>query len=175
MDKLCEILGTELTIQQSLALCRKCYNDTYSIVVELHKHGSSCGAIPNPGKVFNCHSPNAKMVTQHLKTTGQDIQLTPSDCLCFACYKLHCSIIETLKAESTDDMLQQDIQKWYNEPNTNKLTTSILAVVIYVAKQLLLQKAFYYHGHPRFSYGHAIDITLIPLHQTNTMNPTQIN
>ena len=111
------------------------------------------------------------MVSQHLKATGHDIQITPSDYLCFACYKLHCSIIiKTLKAEGSDDMLQQDIKKWenkYNEPNTNKLTTSILASVIYVANQLPLQKALYYLGHPRFSCSHTMGITPRPLHRPN--------
>lgn len=55
------------------------------------------------------------MVSQHLKAAGHDIKITPSDYLCFACYKLHCSIIETIKAEGYDDMLQQDIKKWENK------------------------------------------------------------
>ena len=52
--------------------------------------------------------------------------------------------METLKSTGTDDMLKHDIEKWvnrYNEPNTNNLTTAILAAVIYVANQLLVQKA----------------------------------
>ena len=52
--------------------------------------------------------------------------------------------METLKSTGTDDMLKHDIEKWvnkYNEPNTNNVTTAILAAVIYVANELLVQKA----------------------------------
>ena len=99
IDQLCEILGTNPTAHQAFVLCRKCYNETYSIVFELHKPCSSCGAIPKASTVFNRHSPNAEAVTQHLKTAGHNATISPTDCLCFGCYKMHCAIMETLKSE----------------------------------------------------------------------------
>ena len=119
IDQLCEILGTDPTAHQAFVLCRKCYNETYSIVFELRKPCSSCGAIPKASTVFNRHSPNAEAVTQHLKTAGHNATISPTDCLCFGCYKMHCAIMETLKSEGNDDTLKQDIEKWmkkYNEP-----------------------------------------------------------
>ena len=70
--------------------------------------------------------------------------------------------METLKSTGTDDMLKHDIEKWvdkYNEPNTNNVTTAILAAVIYVANELLVQKAVYYRGHAMSSWSHTMTIT----------------
>ena len=57
----------------------------------------------------------------------------------------HCSIIESLKSpHGSDTELQQSIEEWvskYNDDNTNKLTKAILEAVIYVARNLLMEKA----------------------------------
>jgi len=112
------------------------YNVTFHTFYEYQKPCSSCGAIPKNSKIFNRHSPNTEVVTQHLKAAGHEITITPTDCLRIGCYKMHSTIMETYKSTGTDDMLKHDIEKWvnkYNEPNTNNVITAILAAVIYVA------------------------------------------
>jgi len=57
---------------------------------------------------------------------------------------VHCSILEKLKSEGTDDMLKQDIAIWVSklgDINIDKLSKAILESVVYVANQLLLCKA----------------------------------
>ena len=117
MDQLCKTLDVEPTTHQKFVLCQKCYTVTYQTFSDYRRPRicSSCGAIPKTGKIFNWQSPNAKAVTQHLKVASHDTTITPTDCLCFGCYKMHCTTMETLKSTDTDDMFKHDIEKWVNK------------------------------------------------------------
>ena len=65
--------------------------------------------------------------------------------LFLALYKTHCSILDSLKSsQSSNDSLQQAVEKWvsnHNDDCTDKLTKAIHKAVIYVANQLLVEKA----------------------------------
>ena len=146
-DKLAEIFNTEST-DEPFVLCRQYYNKAYSTIAcasysELYKF---CGGKPKSGTIFCRHSPDAVKVSEHLSdTTAQSVVINPRDYLCFTCYKTHCSIIKSLKSlHRSDTELQQSIEEWsdeYNDDNTDKLTKAILEVVIYVARNLLMEKA----------------------------------
>ena len=143
IETLTKILGIQSSARP-IVQCRKCYNDTYTIVVGTRLPCSSCGTTPKPGTVFCQHSPNAAVVSQYLKTTGHNVEFQPTDCVCLTCYKVHCSILEKMKSEGTDDMLKQDIVTWVSklgDINVDKLSKAILESVVYVANQLLLCNA----------------------------------
>ena len=148
-DKLMEIFKIKITAEtnQPFVLCRKCYNDTYGIIYGSRIPCSSCGATPKSSTAFDRHSPDAEKVSQHLSdSTGQQVQISPSDYICYACYKMHCSILDSLRSpQGSDNMLQQSIEKWVNKhkhnESTDKLTKAVLKTVIYVANQLLVEKA----------------------------------
>ena len=107
----------------------------------------SCGAIPKAGISFSRHIPNAAIVTEHLKkATDYDIVIAPQDVLCFSCYKLHCSILKSLNSsndnEGSDSSLQQNIKAWKNtNDGTDLLTSAVLSAVLFVAENLIQQKA----------------------------------
>ena len=148
-DKLMETLGIKQPAEgnQPLILCHTCYNETYVTIYGSRIPCSSCGATPKSGTAFSRQSPDAEKVSQLLTdSTGQDVNISPSDYICFACYKTHCSILESLKSSqsSDDNTLQQAVEKWVNKHNddcTDKLTKAILKAVTYVANHLLVEKA----------------------------------
>ena len=108
---------------------------------------SSCGATPKSSTAFSPQSPDAEVVSQLLaERTGQDVNISPNDSICFASYKTHSSILDSLKSsQDSDNTLQQAVEIWVNKHNdnsTDKLTTkAILKTVIYFANQLLVGKA----------------------------------
>ena len=77
-------------------LCRQHYMELYR-----HSHLSavfaSCGATPKAGNSFTRHSPEPSMASQHLtETTGSNVTIKKSDCVCYVCYKSHWSIVKAL-------------------------------------------------------------------------------
>ena len=66
--------------------------------------------------------------------------------MCFSCYKLHCSILKSLNSstdyEGSDSGLQQNIKTWKNTvDSTDLLTSAVLSAVMFVAENLIQQKA----------------------------------
>ena len=145
-DQLTELFEIEHT-GEPFVLCRKCYNETYATICGTGSTPcSSCGAKPKKGTAFCRHSPDAEKVSQHLSNqTGQSMIINPNDYLCSTCYKTHCLIIESLKSpHGSDATLKQAIDQWvnkYNNENIDTLTKAILETVIYIANNLLLEKA----------------------------------
>ena len=94
-------------------------------------------AIPKAGISFSHHSPNAEMVTEHLKNTDYDIVIAPQDVLCFSCYKPHFSILKSLNSSNdngSESGLQQNIKAWKNTNDSIDLHTSaVLSAVLFVA------------------------------------------
>ena len=142
-DKLAEIFQTEHT-EEPFVLCRQCYNKAHATICP--PSCSSCGAYPKTGTTFSRHSPDAVKISQHFSNaSGETVTITPSDNICFNCYKTHCSIIESFKSQhGSDTMLQHSIHEWVSkktDDNTDRLTKAILDTVIYVANNLLLGKS----------------------------------
>lgn len=139
-----EILGVKSSVDNPLILCQHCYNILYH---QLHPSNcASCGAIPKVYKSFCRHSPNAVLVSQHFAiTAGIDIQIENDDYICTNCYKMHCSIIKSLKSQQngSDDTLHESIKIWKHtaENTTDLVTKATLAAVMYVAEHLLHKKA----------------------------------
>ena len=92
---------------------------------------------------FQRHCPDVDYVNSVL--CGEE-RITESDVICLSCYKCH---LEICKASSdpengSKDQLQNFIAIWeykYSDPSTDKLTKCILHVVLYLAKELLENRA----------------------------------
>ena len=145
-DSLRAALGIRPSPGHPLLLGREHYNDAYK-----HFHPqttcASCGALAKRGNSFSHCSPEAHVVSVHLKeTTGNDISIQPQDLVCLTCYKLHLSIVEALKAEqcTSDDALRNSMSIWdvkLNDPTTDALTKATLTAVLYLSEKFLQQKA----------------------------------
>ena len=86
VEKLKAALKISSTGEAPLVLCQHCYNELYAQFHPL-KTCASCGAKPKVGSHLCRHSPDAAAVTQHLQeTTGTEVIIQPSDCLCYTCY-----------------------------------------------------------------------------------------
>ena len=127
-------------------LCPSCYSKVYRHFNPTQTY-STCRATPKPGQKFHRHSPNPVIVSKYIKdTTGTDIRISPHDCICTSCYNTHCSIVKSIeyKLNGSDELLAKSIEEWEatkKTHNTDRLTKAILTSVVFVAKNLLVQKA----------------------------------
>ena len=145
-DSLGAALGIKPSPGHPLLPFREHYNDAYK-----HFHPqttcASCGALAKRGNSFSHRSPEAHVVSVHLKeTTSNNICIQPQDLVCLTCYKLHLSIVEVLKAEqcTSDDALGNSMSIWdvkLNDPTTDALTKATLTAVLYLSEKFLQQKA----------------------------------
>ena len=56
---------------------------------------ADCGAKPKYGTTFSRRSPNATLITVHLKeSTGFEGEIKDDDTICMSCYKCHLSILQ---------------------------------------------------------------------------------
>ena len=136
-NKLAEVFQTEQT-EEPFVLCRQCYNKAHAIICP--PSCSSCGAYPKTGTSFTRHSPDAVKISQHLSnTSGETVTIAPNDLICYSCYKIHCSIIESFKLQNgSDTMLQKCIDEWVSKKaneNTDRLTKAILDTVVRICSE----------------------------------------
>ena len=127
-------------------LCRQHY-------MKLYRHHpsavcASCGATPKQGSSFTRHCPEPSVVSQHLtETTGSNITIDTSDCICYTCYKSHLSIVKALataEQQPSDDTLKRDMDMWsvkLTEVTTDAVARAVLKSVLLVSEHLLQQKA----------------------------------
>ena len=145
VEKLKAALKISSTGEAPLVLCQHCYNELYAQFHPL-KTCASCGAKPKVGSHLCRHSPDAAAVTQHLQeTTGTEVIIQPSDCLCYTCYLLHLTIHTSLhaKKEEAEHSLESAMQRWREQADNSddKLTKAILASVLFVGEHLVIEKA----------------------------------
>ena len=123
-------------------LCKKHYCEVYNW---LHQPASyaSCGARPKAGTRFSRHSPNPSLISKLLNQSAEmEIDLTAKDAICYSCYRVHLSLINS--TQSSDEQLEEFMQIWletFNDVNTSILTKSILRAVLVVGDNLLRQRA----------------------------------
>ena len=94
--------------------------------------------------MFNRHCPNPHVISKHLNfSMGTDVTISASDVICSTCYKTHLQIINKSENESHDCDLKALIEQLQSriDVTTNKAMKAILNVAIYVAGELLLQRA----------------------------------
>ena len=102
----------------------------------LHQPAScaSCGARPKAGTRFLRHSPNPSLVSKLINQSAEmEIDLTAKDTICYSCYRVHLSLINS--TQSSDEQLEEFMQIWLkkcNDVNTSILTKSILRAVLVV-------------------------------------------
>ena len=99
-----------LTTDEPIILCKAHYQSLYREVrKQIATPCASCGAKPVRGTMFTRHSPNPKVIQEHMcLTLGVDIPITSSDTICSSCYKLHHHILNQMAKEehSYDTVLQ---------------------------------------------------------------------
>ena len=131
---------------EPILLCTKHYRNVHRKLAS-PPACKSCGTQPKPGTWFTRHSPDAHTICSHLQNTvGMDIVLQPSDKICAMCYKAHIAILKSLEEQlnTPDNILKESMDIWEmvkRDDNTNHLTKTVLTIVLFVAKELLLQRA----------------------------------
>ena len=120
----------------------------------MHAHNpcAGCGAKPKARQAaYTRHSPDAVTISQYLtERTGFDVNLTPTDTVCKACYDMHLVVMQHIESQASAPHIQllSDIKLWSMkmcDDNTNELTRAVLATVIFVAKKLQQDRALLPH------------------------------
>ena len=107
------MLGVMPSTDSPNMLCRQHYMELYR-----RSHPSavcaSCGATPKAGSSFTCHGPEPSLVSQHLtETTGSNVTIKKSDCICYACYKSHLSTVKVLAVAEQQPSDATLAEKWH--------------------------------------------------------------
>ena len=77
------------TSADNTTLCQKHYQAMYR-KVNAPICCAACGARPKHGSAFTRHSPNAALITSHLRENADfDGDIKDNDCLCLACYAIY--------------------------------------------------------------------------------------
>ena len=103
----------------------------------MHAHNpcAGCGAKPKARQaVYTRHSPDAVTISQYLtERTGFDVNLTPTDTVCKACYDMHLVVMQHIESQASAPHIQllSDIKLWSMkmcDDNTNELTRHMLSL-----------------------------------------------
>ena len=142
------VLQVQSSEEHPLILCPKHYHELYH-----HFHTSlpcaSCGVQPKAGTCFTRHSPNANLVNELLRqcTELEDTDMiSDEDYVCSSCYKSHLALVKSHveQGNSSDMHLNDLIAIWefkLSDSTTDKLTRTVLHTAIFVARELLNQRA----------------------------------
>ena len=81
---------------------------------------ADCGSKPKYGTTFSRHSPNATLITVHLKeSTGFEGEIKDDDYICMPCYKSHLFILqENTSSSISRAALEHDINTWKQQLQT---------------------------------------------------------
>ena len=144
IDNLEAALNVISTPDRPFLLCQQHYQEVYRKFKS--PWCASCGVKPKSGTYFTRHSPDASTVTRALHQDGFDGIIRSTDYICSTCYKVHLAIIQSMESQSStpDNMLKDLICIWEHKisnENTDKLTKVILQVVLFVATELLHNRA----------------------------------
>ena len=135
--------GIVVTSEGPPLLCQRHYQHLYR---QAHAPAvcADCGAKPKYGTTFSRHSPNATLITVHLKeSTGFEGEIKDDDTICMSCYKCHLSILQETSGSINRAALEYDINTWKHQlPNCeDTLTIALLTSVVHVATELLQDRA----------------------------------
>ena len=120
------------------------------------------------GTCFTRHSPNASLLNELLsqctELEGTHSMITDEDYICSSCYKTHLALIKSREEQdvSSDVGLNDLIGIWeckVCDSDTDKLTRTVLHTALYVARELLNQRAVLLPGVSRtflLTYGHSL-------------------
>ena len=141
LSELQDTLHVSSNHQQNF-LCKKHYSQLYN-QLNIPRSCASCGARAKTGTCFTRHSPNPFLVNQvlhpHAESNDSEL-LSDDDNICLSCYKNHLAIVKSLE-EREKNNLQHLITIWEGTTLTNRLSKAILDTVLYVARELLNQRA----------------------------------
>ena len=139
------ILQFRVQDEEKVFLCKSHYQYVYCTMrKEAALPCATCSATPIAGTMFNRHCPNPHVISEHMNfSMGTDVTISASDVICSTCYKTHLQIINKSENESHDCDLKALIEQLQSriDVTTNKAMKTILNVAIYVAGELLLQRA----------------------------------
>ena len=141
-----QLFGIETSSSSPFLLCQTCYNKLYRLYTT-PANCSTCGATAKPGHKFIRHCPDPLLISKYIRdTTGADKTITSEDWICTTCYNTQCTIIRSIRGNEvkSDEMLTRLIEEWkatIAADNTDRLTRATLSSVLFVAQQLLPNKA----------------------------------
>ena len=145
IDNLEAALHVKSSPEHPLVLCSKHYHEVYRQFKA--RPCAGCGVKPKVGTYFTRHSPDASTVSRVLhENMGFDGIVLSTDYICSTCYKVHIAIIQSIESEtsSPDEMLKDHIAIWeykFSTKDTDKLTMAILQSVLFVASEILHNRA----------------------------------
>ena len=167
LDDLEALLQVQTSDEHPMVLCQKHYLELYNRF-NTPLPCASCGVQPKVGTCFTRHSPNASLVNEMLcqcsEFEPEDTSiLRDKDYVCTSCYKNHLALVKSHKEQgkSSDMELNDLIAIWeYKmcDSDTDKLTRTVLYTALYVARELLNQRALLLPHVSRIflsTYGHS--------------------
>ena len=144
-DNIKAALPVEANQDQPFVLCPSHYHKFYR-----HFRVSpcaGCGATPKRGACFNRHSPDPVFISRVMsENVGFDVNLCEKYNICLNCYKSHLIIIKAAENERSnpENFLEELIPIWefkYADAETDKVTRTLLHVVLYIAREFVSQRA----------------------------------
>ena len=145
-DDLKAALPVAVSPDQPFVLCPSHYHKLYRHFKVIPCAG--CGTNPKRGTRFTRRSPDAITVSHVLSENAgfDDVNIGESDNIFFSCYKSHLAIIKSIENEDscTDYLLEDLITIWqykYTDKETDKVTSSLLHVVLFVVQEFINQRA----------------------------------
>ena len=144
-DNIKAALPVEANQDQPFVLCPSHYH-------KLYRHFrvspcAGCGATPKRGACFIRHSPDPVFISRVMsENAGFDVNLCEKDNICLNCYKSHLIIIKAAENERSnpENFLEELIPIWefkYADAETDKVTRTLLHVVLYIAREFVSQRA----------------------------------
>ena len=138
-------LPVQTNIDQPFVLCPSHY-------LKLYKHFkvsscAGCGATPKKGTCFNRHSPDPIFISRIMsENAGFEVNLNQNYYICLNCYKSHIAMIKSIenKGSNPENVLEDLIPIWeykYADEETDKVTHTLLHVVLYITREFLSQRA----------------------------------
>ena len=146
--RFCEALGYQhCSAMGVMHVCETHYQHLYRQVHALNPC-AGCGAKPKVRQgAYTRHSPDPVYISQYLtQTTGFEVDLTPTDTICKACYDMHLVIQQNIQVPTSapSAQLQSDLVSWTtrsSDETTDELTRAVLTTVIFVGTSLQQDRA----------------------------------
>ena len=79
-------------------LCNAHYQEVYKHFKVSSTPCAGCGNCPRRGTAYTRHCPNPLVINDHMQNQlGIECHITPSDRICYVCYKLHNQILHNIQ------------------------------------------------------------------------------
>ena len=128
---------------EQLMLCNAHYQEVYKHFKVSSTPCAGCGNCPRRGTAYTRHCPNPLVINDHMQNQlGIECHITPSDRICYVCYKLHNQMLHNIQAGNIpSDTALSDLISSLNYIKGDGLENAIAKTAMYVGQHLLSQKA----------------------------------